>query len=45
MDTELDISSANPLISSAADVFHNRVIAVVLIGGDSDASDGVLAVS
>jgi two-component system chemotaxis response regulator CheB len=39
------LSSANPLFSSAAAVFHNRVIAVVLTGGDSDATDGVQAVS
>ena len=28
-----------------AEVFQNRVIAVVLTGGDSDATDGVQAVS
>jgi two-component system chemotaxis response regulator CheB len=39
------LSSANPLFSSVADVFHNRVIAVVLTGWGADATDGVQAVS
>jgi two-component system chemotaxis response regulator CheB len=34
-------SSANPLFSSAAGVFKDQVIAVVLTGGDADATDGV----
>jgi two-component system chemotaxis response regulator CheB len=38
------LSSANPLFSSAAEVFRSRVIAVVLTGGDSDATDGVQTV-
>ena len=38
-------SSANPLFESAAAVFGPRVVAVVLTGGDSDATDGVQAVS
>ena len=37
-------SSANPLFESAAEVFGNRVLAVVLTGYDSDATDGVQAV-
>lgn len=37
-------SSANPLFDSAARVFGKRVIAVVLTGGDSDATDGVQAI-
>jgi two-component system chemotaxis response regulator CheB len=37
-------SSANPLLESAAQVLGNRVIAVVLTGGGSDATDGVQAV-
>lgn len=36
--------SANPLFSSAADIYKEKVIAVVLTGGDSDATDGVQAV-
>lgn len=38
------LSSANPLLESAARVLKNRVIAVVLTGGGSDATDGVQAV-
>jgi two-component system chemotaxis response regulator CheB len=34
-------SSTNPLFSSAAKAFKDQVIAVVLTGGDSDATDGV----
>lgn len=34
-------ASANPLLDSAAEVFGKRVIAVVLSGTDSDATDGV----
>jgi two-component system chemotaxis response regulator CheB len=34
-------SSANPLLESAAPVFRDRLIAVVLTGGGSDATDGV----
>jgi two-component system chemotaxis response regulator CheB len=37
-------SSADPLFQSAAQVSGSGVLAVVLTGGDSDASDGVLAV-
>lgn len=37
-------SSANPLFESAAQVLGGRVIAVVLTGGGSDATDGVQAV-
>ena len=37
-------SSANPLFASAAQVYGDGVIAVVLTGGDSDATDGVQAV-
>jgi two-component system chemotaxis response regulator CheB len=37
-------SSANPLFTSAADAFQNRVIAVVLTGGDRDATDGVQSI-
>jgi two-component system chemotaxis response regulator CheB len=37
-------SSADPLFQSAAQVSGGGVLAVVLTGGDSDASDGVLAV-
>lgn len=37
-------SSANPLFDSAADTFKGRVIAVVLTGTDSDATDGVQSV-
>lgn len=37
-------SSANPLFESAAQVLGPRVIAVVLTGGGSDATDGVQAV-
>lgn len=39
------LSSANPLFASAAEAFGKRVIAVVLTGGDSDATDGVRSVS
>lgn len=39
------LSSANPLFASAADVFPGGVIAVVLTGGDSDATDGVQSVT
>ena len=38
------LSSANPPFTSAAHTFKNRVIAVVLTGGDSDATDGVQSV-
>jgi two-component system chemotaxis response regulator CheB len=38
------LSSANPLFSSAAEAFGSRVIAVVLTGGDRDATDGVQTV-
>lgn len=38
------LSSANPLLASAARVLKNRVIAVVLTGTGSDATDGVQAV-
>jgi two-component system chemotaxis response regulator CheB len=37
-------SSANPLLESAARAFDGRLIAVVLTGGGSDATDGVQAV-
>ncbi len=37
-------SSANPLFGSAAGVLGSRVVAVVLTGGGSDATDGVQAV-
>jgi hypothetical protein len=37
-------SSANPLFASAAQVFGDAVIAVVLTGGDRDATDGVQTV-
>jgi two-component system, chemotaxis family, protein-glutamate methylesterase/glutaminase len=37
-------SSANPLFASAAQVYGDRVIAVVLTGGDRDATDGVQTV-
>ena len=37
-------SSANPLFASAAQVFGEGVIAVVLTGGDRDATDGVHSV-
>lgn len=37
-------SSANPLFDSAADIFKERVIAVVLTGTNSDATDGVKSV-
>jgi two-component system, chemotaxis family, protein-glutamate methylesterase/glutaminase len=37
-------SSANPLFESAAQVVGPGVVAVVLTGGDSDATDGVQAV-
>ena len=38
------LASANPLLESAAEVLKDRVIAVVLTGGGSDATDGVQAV-
>jgi two-component system chemotaxis response regulator CheB len=38
------LSSANPLFESAAAVFHDRVLAVVLTGYDRDGTDGVQAV-
>lgn len=38
------LSSANPLLETAARVFEGRVIAVVLTGGGSDATDGVQTV-
>ena|SRR3989442_9197948 len=37
-------SSVNPLFSSVAEAFKDQVIAVVLTGGDSDATDGVQSV-
>ena len=37
-------SSANPLFASAAQTFGDGVIAVVLTGGDRDATDGVQTV-
>lgn len=37
-------SSANPLFESAAIAFANKLIAVVLTGGGSDATDGVQTV-
>lgn len=37
-------ASANPLLESAAPVYDGHVVAVVLTGGGSDASDGVQAV-
>ena len=37
-------SSANPLLESASIAFENRLIAVVLTGGGSDATDGVQSV-
>jgi two-component system chemotaxis response regulator CheB len=37
-------SSANPLLSSAARVYDGHVIAVVLTGGGTDATDGVQSV-
>jgi two-component system chemotaxis response regulator CheB len=37
-------SSANPLFESAAEAFGGCVIAVVLTGGDRDATDGVQSV-
>lgn len=37
-------SSANPLFASAAQVYGDGVIAVVLTGADSDATDGVQSV-
>jgi two-component system chemotaxis response regulator CheB len=37
-------SSANPLFESAAEVLGSGVVAVVLTGGGSDATDGVQAV-
>ena len=38
------LSSANPLLESAAPVFRDRLIAVVLTGSGLDATDGVQAV-
>ena len=38
------LSSANPLFTSAAEVLGGRVVAVVLSGSGSDASDGVQAI-
>jgi two-component system chemotaxis response regulator CheB len=38
------LSSANPLFSSAASAFRDRVVAVVLTGSGTDATDGVQAV-
>jgi two-component system, chemotaxis family, protein-glutamate methylesterase/glutaminase len=37
-------SSANPMLSSAAEVFHGRLIGVVLTGYGEDATEGVQAV-
>jgi two-component system chemotaxis response regulator CheB len=37
-------SSANPLFSSAAHAFGERLIAIALTGGDRDATDGVQSV-
>lgn len=36
--------SANPLFTSAAGVFGSRTLAIVLTGGDSDATDGVQSI-
>jgi two-component system chemotaxis response regulator CheB len=38
------LSSANPLLESAAPIFSDRLIAVVLTGSGLDATDGVQAV-
>jgi two-component system chemotaxis response regulator CheB len=38
------LSSANPLLETAARVFEGRMIAVVLTGGGSDGTDGVQTV-
>jgi two-component system chemotaxis response regulator CheB len=38
------LSSANPLLETAAQAFEGRMIAVVLTGGGSDATDGVQTV-
>jgi two-component system, chemotaxis family, protein-glutamate methylesterase/glutaminase len=38
------LSSANPLLESAAPIFNDRLIAVVLTGSGLDATDGVQAV-
>src|SRR5262245_46155034 len=38
------LSSANPLLETAAHAFDGRLIAVVLSGGGTDATDGVEAV-
>jgi two-component system chemotaxis response regulator CheB len=38
------MSSANPLLETAARTFEGRLIAVVLTGGGSDATDGVQTV-
>lgn len=38
------LSSANPLLESAAPLFNDRLIAVVLTGSGLDATDGVQAV-
>jgi two-component system chemotaxis response regulator CheB len=37
-------SSANPLLETAAEVFDGRIVAVVLSGSGTDATDGVQAV-
>jgi two-component system, chemotaxis family, protein-glutamate methylesterase/glutaminase len=37
-------SSANPLFTSAADAFEERVVAVVLTGGGRDATEGVQSI-
>jgi two-component system chemotaxis response regulator CheB len=38
------LSSANPLLETASKAFEGRMIAVVLTGGGTDATDGVQTV-